>query len=121
MIVSPRAKPVIDILRIDTRHGHSGRLIEIDEVFLYRRTKDGSTYEKIRYWKRGEDNSTVGSETCSCNCGSATKTCVIIAEADFDTANLTFDRTVMVLDGDGNPTGNMIRLDHIIDMEANDE
>ena len=47
MIVSPRAKPVIDIVRIE----HQERIIEIDEVFLYRRK--GESYEKVLYWKRG--------------------------------------------------------------------
>jgi len=118
MIVSPRAKEVIDIVRID-----GGCLIDIDEVFLYRRTKDGSAYEKIRYWKRDEDNSWDGDGTCSCCCNqtsNAHKTCVIIVEADYDTENLTFDRSVRVLNGEGNPTGETIHLDHIIELEANE-
>ena len=43
MIFSPRAKPVIDIVRIE-----HGRLIEIDEVYMYRRSG-----EQVLYWKRG--------------------------------------------------------------------
>ena len=50
MIVSPRAKEVIDILRIDGE-----KLIEIDEVFLYTRIGVGAPYRKIPYWKRDED------------------------------------------------------------------
>jgi len=46
MIVSPRAKSVIDIVRIE-----KGCLIEIDEVYLYRRSG-----EKVLYWKRGVHN-----------------------------------------------------------------
>jgi len=43
MIFSPRAKRVIDIVRIE-----NDCLIEIDEVYLYRRSG-----EKVLYWKRG--------------------------------------------------------------------
>ena len=50
MIVSPRAKEVIDILRIEGK-----KLIEVDEVFLYTRIGVGAPYRKIRYWKRSED------------------------------------------------------------------
>jgi hypothetical protein len=119
MIVSPRAKPVIDILRIE-----GNLLVEIDEVYLYRRAKDGSAYEKILYWKRDEDNSIVDGGSCCCNnesnsCDCDHTSCVIVVEADYDMANLTFDRTVRVLDGDGNLTGDTIHLDHIIEMEAN--
>ena len=46
MIVSPRAKHVIDIVRIE-----NNGLIEIDEVYLYRRK--GEAYEKVLYWERG--------------------------------------------------------------------
>ena len=49
-LVSPRAKEVIDVLRIDGE-----KLIEIDEVFLYTRIGVGAPYRKIRYWKRDED------------------------------------------------------------------
>ena len=52
MIISPRAKEVIDVLRIEN---NDGRIIEIDEVFLYHRTGVGAPYRKIRYWKRDED------------------------------------------------------------------
>ena len=48
MIVSPRAKPIIDIVRI-VNNG----LVEIDEVYMFRRTGDDETYEKVLYWKRG--------------------------------------------------------------------
>ena len=123
MIVSPRAKPVIDILRIEGE-----RFIEIDEVFLYRRAKDGSSYQKIPYWKRGEENSNVDTDGCCCCCKQTPNTgdcvhtpCVIIAEADFDAENLIFDRTVMILDGEGNPTGETIHLDHIIELEGNND
>ena len=51
MIVSPRAKEVIDVLRIET-----GGIIKIDEVFLCRRAGAGSPYRKVPYWKRGEDS-----------------------------------------------------------------
>ncbi|MCL2709685.1 MAG: hypothetical protein FWE95_02295 [Planctomycetaceae bacterium] len=51
MIVSPRAKEVIDILRKE-----GGGFINIDEVFLYRRAGTGSPYRKVPYWKRGEDS-----------------------------------------------------------------
>ena len=47
MIFSPRAKPVIDIVRIENQE----RIIEIDEVFLLKR--EGDTFRKIPYWKRG--------------------------------------------------------------------
>ena len=57
MIVSPRAKEVIDVLRIDGK-----KLIEVDEVFLYTRIGVGAPYRKIRYWKREED-AIVPSET----------------------------------------------------------
>ena len=50
MIVSPRAKEVIDVLRIDGK-----KLIEVDEVFLYHRIGVGAPYRKTRYWKRDED------------------------------------------------------------------
>jgi len=50
MIVSPRAEPIIDVLR---KEGNG--FIPIDEVFLYRRAGAGSPYRKIIYWKRGED------------------------------------------------------------------
>ena len=121
MIVSPRAKEVIDIVRIETRHGQGGCLIEIDEVFLYRRADAESPYQKIPYWKRGEKNTgdDSGGGNCSCHAGHTSKPCVIIAEADFDTENFTFDRTVRVLNGEGNPSGDTIRLDHIIEMEEN--
>jgi len=52
MIISPRAKEVIDVLRIEN---NDGRIIEIDEVFLYHRTGVGAPYRKTRYWKREED------------------------------------------------------------------
>jgi hypothetical protein len=48
MIISPRAKPVTDILR---KEGNG--FIKIDEVFLMRRIGAGSPYRKILYWKRG--------------------------------------------------------------------
>ena len=51
MIVSPRSKEVIDILRKEW-NGY----IKIDEVFLRWRTGLGSPYRKIPYWKRGEDS-----------------------------------------------------------------
>jgi len=51
MIVSPRAEPIIDVLR---KEGNG--FIPIDEVFLYRRAGAGSPYRKIIYWKRGEDS-----------------------------------------------------------------
>jgi hypothetical protein len=51
MIVSPRAKEVIDILR---KEGNG--FINIDEVFLYRRVGAGSPYRKVPYWKRSEDS-----------------------------------------------------------------
>ena len=51
MIVSPRAREVIDILRKE-----GSGFINIDEVFLYRRVGAGSPYRKILYWKRGEDS-----------------------------------------------------------------
>ena len=110
MIVSPRAKPVIDVLRIA-----SGRIIEIDEVFLYRRASGESAYEKIVYWKRGEDNSSagIGGGMGSCSCEHTT--CVILAEADYDADNLTFDHTARILDGEGKPTEEKIQLDHIIE------
>jgi len=110
MIVSPRAKDVIDIVRIV-----GGRLIEIDKVFLYWRAGKDSPYIKEPFWDRDEDNTTVDDDR-SCRC--VHTPCVIIAEADFDTDNLTFDRTVRVLNGEGNPSGDTIRLDHIIEMEA---
>ena len=50
MIVSPRAKEVIDVLRIDGE-----KLIEVDEVFLYHRIGVGAPYRKTRYWKREID------------------------------------------------------------------
>ena len=46
MIFSPRAKSVIDIVRIE-----KGRLIEIDEVYVLR-----PSGEKVPYWKRGVHN-----------------------------------------------------------------
>ena len=52
MIISPRAKEVIDVLRIEN---NDGRIIEIDEVFLYHRTGVGAPYRKTLYWKRSED------------------------------------------------------------------
>jgi hypothetical protein len=115
MIASPRAKPVIDIVRIADRT----RIIEVDEVYLYRRA--GDTYTKIPYWKRGEDNSTVapGDDTNGGSCGGGLHTCVVLAEADYDLPTSTFDNTVRVLDGEGNPTGETIQLDHI--FEKNDE
>jgi hypothetical protein len=51
MIISPRAKEVIDVLR---KEGNG--FIKIDEVFLYRRVSAGSPYRKVPYWKRGEDS-----------------------------------------------------------------
>jgi len=51
MIVSPRAKEVIDILR---KEGNG--YIKIDEVFLYRRAGAGAPYRKVPYWQRGEDS-----------------------------------------------------------------
>jgi hypothetical protein len=54
MIVSPRAKEVTDVLRIDGK-----KLIEVDEVFLYTRIGVGAPYRKIRYWKREEDGITL--------------------------------------------------------------
>jgi len=51
MIVSPRAKEIIDILR---KEGNG--FINIDEVFLWRRAGAGSPYRKVPYWKRGEDS-----------------------------------------------------------------
>ena len=49
MIFSPRAKSVIDIVRIENQE----RIIEIDEVFLLQRVGLGNVYVKIPYWKRG--------------------------------------------------------------------
>jgi len=51
MILSPRAKAVIDIL-LKTGSG----FVKINEVFLMRRIGVGSPYRKILYWKRGEDS-----------------------------------------------------------------
>jgi hypothetical protein len=50
MIVSPRAKEVIDVLRLA-----GGKFIEVDEIFLYHRIGVGAPYRKTRYWKRSED------------------------------------------------------------------
>ena len=50
MIVSPRAKEVTDVLRIDGK-----KIVEVDEIFLYHRIGVGAPYRKIRYWKREED------------------------------------------------------------------
>jgi len=52
MIVSPRAKSVIDIVRIENQEC----IIEIDEVFLLQRVGLGNVYVKIPYWKRGVHN-----------------------------------------------------------------
>lgn len=109
MIVSPRAKEVTEIFRIA-----GGRLIEIDRVFLYRRV--GDAYEKIDFWDRDQDNSEVDPGV-PCRCDH--KPCVILAEADFDPKSQTFDPTVRVLDGEGNVTGDIIHLDHIVVMEDN--
>jgi hypothetical protein len=51
MIVSPRAKEIIDVLR---KHGNG--FIKIDEVLLYRRAGAGSPFRKVPYWKRSEDS-----------------------------------------------------------------
>jgi hypothetical protein len=111
MIVSPRAKEVTDVLRIENQ----GRIIEIDEVFLYRRT--GTAYQKILYWKRGEDNSSVGSGSRSgggsCHCDPAPS--VILAQTDYYLQTSTFDPLARVLDSTGQPTGNTIQIDHIIE------
>jgi hypothetical protein len=48
MIHSPRAKPVIDIVRIE-----NGGIVEIDEVYMYRRKNKDEPFEKVLYWKRG--------------------------------------------------------------------
>ena len=48
MIFSPRAKSVIDIVRIEHR-----RLIEIDEVYLLY-----PSGKKVLYWKRGVHDKT---------------------------------------------------------------
>lgn len=48
MIFSPRAKSVIDIVRIE-----KGCLIEIDEVYLLY-----PTGQKVLYWKRGVHDKT---------------------------------------------------------------
>lgn len=111
MIVSPRAKEVIEILRIAGK-----RLIEIDRVILYRRGNDGNWHPDEDFWDREEDNSDVdtGSDQCRCN----HKPCVILAEADYNPENLTFDHFVRVLDGEGKVTGNTIQLDHIIVVEG---
>jgi len=50
MIISPRAKEVINVLRKD---GEGFR--EINEVLLLRRRGAGSPYRKITYWKREEN------------------------------------------------------------------
>jgi hypothetical protein len=50
MIISPRAKKVIDILR-----KIGDRWFKIDEVFLYRRAGVGAPYRKESHWKRDED------------------------------------------------------------------
>jgi hypothetical protein len=118
MIVSPRAKPVTDIVRIENRE----RIIEIDEVFLLRRANKDSPYQKIPYWKRGEDNMNVGSGSCCCNGTSKPgdcdhKPCVILAEADYDTQTSTFDHTARVLGGNILPTGDTIEFDHIIEKD----
>jgi len=110
MIVSPRAKPVTDIVRIA-----GGRLIEIDEVILLRRGKDGA-YQKISYWKRGENNTIVGGGSCCCcntsgSGGGSHKPCVILAEAE--------GKTAWVLNAEGKPTEEKIQLHHII--EKNNE
>jgi len=63
-IISPRAKKVIDVLRIE----NGRRLIEIDEVFLYRRQGDG-TYRKEMYWQRNADGLEVLPDmNCCCWC-----------------------------------------------------
>lgn len=111
MIVSPRAKEITDIVRIAGEH-----IIEIDEVFLYRRAGDDGSYIKEPIWDRDEDNTIVDDDR-SCRC--VHTPCIILAEADYDTTNLTFNHTVRVLDGEGKPTGNTILLDHIIEMEVN--
>ena len=97
MILSPRAKKVFTIVRLAP-----GRIIEIDKVFLR--------------WREGCVPPIPG-----CNCQCEHKPCVMIAEADYDTESLTFDHTVRVLDGEGNPTGGIINLDHIIEMEVQNE
>ena len=48
MIISPRAKEVINVLRTA-----NNLLRKVDEVFLLRRRGMGSPYRKISYWKRG--------------------------------------------------------------------
>jgi hypothetical protein len=114
MIVSPRAKEVTDVLRIENQR----RIIEINEVFLYRRTGLGTAFQKILYWKRGEDNSSVGSSSSgsgggSCNCDPTPS--VILAETDYYLQTSTFDSLARVLDNTGQPTGNTIQIDHIIE------
>jgi len=59
MIISPSAEPVTDVVRIDVleRNGDGSikisRIVEIDEVLLFRKT-DGGTYETETFWKREE-------------------------------------------------------------------
>ena len=110
MIVSPRAKQVIDIVRIENQQ----RIVEIDEVFLLRRDKDG-TYKKTWYWKRGEDNTVSGDGSCCYGQSTHQKTCVILAEADYDLSTSRFDHAVRVLNGECVPTETTIQLDHIIE------
>jgi len=102
MIVSPRAKKVFTIVRLAP-----GRIIEIDKVFLR--------------WREGYNPPTSGGNRPGCNCKCEHKPCVMIAEADYDTENFTFDHTVRILNGEGNPTGGTIHLDTIIEMEAKNE
>jgi len=53
------SRPITDVVRIDVleRNGDgtikTSRVVEIDEVLLFRKT-DGGTYEKETYWKREE-------------------------------------------------------------------
>jgi hypothetical protein len=59
MIVSPRAEQVIDVVRKEVLRNGDGSVrttlfVEIDEVYLYRRT--GNTFQKVLYWKRGEES-----------------------------------------------------------------
>ena len=115
MIVSPRAKEVLDVLRIEDQE----RIIAIDEVFLLRRMGEGTAYQKILYWKRGEDNTSVHTAGSGDSCSCDPTPCVILAETDYNIQTADFDHVARVLDSTGQSTGKTIQIDHII--EKNNE
>jgi hypothetical protein len=65
MIISPRAKPVRNILHKVTLRSEDGSVekivfVKIDEVSLYQRKDKDSPWKKTLFWKREKDSDNPG-------------------------------------------------------------